>query len=157
MIKLISYLQFVKACRTGDFGLYLESLDHVLPWVFATNHSHCARNLPLHVRDMCSLKALHPQIYDEFCKGNFVVQKTKRPFSMIALDQNHEQLNEILKNGGIIGNTDNPATMRLKQTVGPELSRLIQEFEDQNVEDVSLHHEQYRQFQRIFKVKFIRY
>ena len=150
----LTVLEFVKACRIGDFKLYLDVQGHLMPWVFATDHTHYARNLPVHHRDMCMLRELHPEIYDEFCEGHFVVQKTNRRFSKMALDQNHEQLNDTLKNdGGVIGHTQNPSTMCHKQTAGPELSRIIQEFDSSNGPEPECHHEQYKQFQESYKVR----
>ena len=154
----LTVLEFVKACRIGDFKLYLDVQGHLMPWVFATDHIHYARNLPVHHRDMCMLRELHPEIYDEFCAGHFVVQKTNRPFSKMALDQNHEQLNDTLKSdGGVIGHTQNPATMCHKQTAGPELSRIIQEFNSSNGPEPDCHQERYKQFQESYKVRIVGY
>ena len=148
----LSVLEYVKSIRIGDFKLYKDTLHHLMPWVFATDHTHYARNLPVHLRDMCTLEERHPAVYAEFCKGHFAVQKTQRLFSKIALDQNHEQLNDLLKTeGGVIGNTQNAATLCYKQIAGPELSRLTQEFEECRDID-SRHHEQYSKFQESFKV-----
>ena len=150
----LSVLEYVKATRTGNFKLYIDILDRLMPWVFATGHTYYARNLPVHLRDMCTLEEHLPELYDEFFKGHFVVQKSRRPFSKIALDQNHEQLNDDLKNcGGVIGNTQSPTTMRFKTIAGPELSHLIQEFGDTSEPDKSTHHEQYPKFQEAFKVR----
>ena len=56
-----------------------------------------------------SLKNAHPGIFMEFTQGHFTVQKTTKAFSAIALDQNHEQLNCMIKgDGGAIGLTENP-------------------------------------------------
>ena len=45
-------------------------------------------------------------MYQAFCNGGFVVQKTCRPFSAIALDQAHEQYNAMVKrDGGAVGLT----------------------------------------------------
>ena len=60
----------------------------------------------------------------------FVVRKTIRAFSSIALDHAHEQVNAIIKGeGGAVGLTENPAALRRWMVAGPELSRMVQEFE----------------------------
>ena len=76
-------LEFVKALRTADFKLYLEVLLQLMPWVFALDRIHYARNLPIHLRDMIALEELHAAIHSEFIVG----QKTNNVFSSIALDQ----------------------------------------------------------------------
>ncbi|KAK3758979.1 hypothetical protein RRG08_005605 [Elysia crispata] len=83
----LTALTFVKALRTADFKLYLEVLLQLIPWVFALDRIHYARNLPIHLRDMIALEELHPAIHNEFIAGRFVGQKTNNAFSSIALDQ----------------------------------------------------------------------
>ena len=46
----------------------------------------------------------HPTVYQAFCNGGCVVQKTCRPFSARANDQAHKLCNAIVKgNGGAVG------------------------------------------------------
>ena len=62
---------------------------------------------------MMLLKQLHPDVYTEFLKRKFVVKKSKRAFSAIAIDQAHEQNNASVKgDGGAVGLTENPAVLR---------------------------------------------
>ncbi|XP_063544202.1 uncharacterized protein LOC134752421 [Cydia strobilella] len=64
--------------------------------------------LSVHLRDLVNLEKMHPDLLKHFEKGQFVARKTDRPFSGIALDQAHEQINAILKgDGGMIGITEN--------------------------------------------------
>ena len=73
----------------------------------------------------------HPAILTEFEAGKFAVHKTKRKFSAIAIDQCHEQNNAIVKqSGGAIGLTTNPSALRRWMIAGPEVSRIVSEFED---------------------------
>ena len=56
---------------------------------------------------------MHPTLYEKFSDGKFTVQKKKKKFSKIALDQNHEQLNTGIKGvGGAIALTENDAALR---------------------------------------------
>lgn len=49
-----------------------------------------------------------PEVAKEFSEGNFVVRKSARPFSAIAIDQAHEQNNALVKgDGGAVGLTQN--------------------------------------------------
>lgn len=55
---------------------------------------------------MMSLEQQHPEVAREFHKGNFVVHKSRREFSGLAIDQAHEQNNSVIKDdGGAIGLT----------------------------------------------------
>ena len=54
-----------------------------------------------------SLEQHHPQVAREFRCGNFVVHKSHRKFSALAIDQVHEQANALIKgDGGVIGVTE---------------------------------------------------
>ncbi len=62
---------------------------------------------------MLRLEETHPQIRTEFLKGNFVVHKSSREFSALAIDQAHEQANAVIKGeGGAIGVTEDPSALR---------------------------------------------
>lgn len=133
----------------------METLDYLMPWVFALDHTHYARNLPIHLHDMATLEEQHPALFVEFQSGHFMGQKSRRVFSKILHDQMHEQLIDWLKNhGGTIDNLDDPATVRREQVVHPELARLVREFEGAKESDERRHHEQYPKFQDDYKVIF---
>uniref|UniRef100_A0A8C4QRU2 Uncharacterized protein n=1 Tax=Eptatretus burgeri TaxID=7764 RepID=A0A8C4QRU2_EPTBU len=86
-------------------------------------------------------------IYNEFKASHFKVQKTKRAFSAIPLDQAHEQNNARVKGDrGAVGLTDNPSALRLWMVAGPEVARVIMEFEEANMHpnanEETRHHEE---------------
>ncbi len=145
---------FVRSVRTGDFALYVQVLSQVAPWMFALDQNNYARWLPIHIRDMMVLEHKHPAVFAEFQAGKFVAQKSSHVFSCIALDQNHEQENEVIKGeGGAVGLTENPAALRRWMIAGPEIARIVKEFEAtflvQESSDVR-HHEQVPSVQRNF-------
>ena len=145
---------FIKSLRQRNFSLYKDALSKLLPWFFALDHQNYSRWLSVHARDMESLPQLHPQIHEEFEHGNFTLAKTNAPFSAMAIDQAHEQNNAAVKgDGGAIGLTQNPSALRRWMVAGPEMARLIQEFQEE-VEDeahVNLkHHEQTTSKQKNF-------
>ena len=108
----LAVLELVRFIRGRKFELYIQVLGIHVPWMFALDLTNYSRWLPVHIRDLMMLKEKHPLVYDEFIAGKFVVQKTQRLFSMIALDQNHEQENAIIKgDGGAIGLTENPTAL----------------------------------------------
>lgn len=84
----------------------------------------------MHFRDMCALPEKHPAVFQQLQDGKFVVHKTKRAFSSIALDQAHEQVNASVKEDrGAVGLTEDPGALRRWMVAGPEIARMIQEFE----------------------------
>ena len=137
--------QFVKSLRTGNFVLYVEALQMMMPWVFAFDHVNYARWLTVHIRDMLKLESTHPDVHAEFTNGNFVVHRSLSKFSSIAMDQNHEQLNKQIKgDGGVKGLFNNKVSLDKWLIAGPEIARFVSEFEDSVLEkhNSSLHHEQ---------------
>ena len=118
-------MTYVRSLRTGDFLLYIQVLGKLAPWAFALNHHNYARWLPVHIRDMITSKEKHPTVLQQFLKGHFVVQKSNRRFSVMALDQNHEQQNQIIKaEGGAVGLTENPPALTRWMIAGPEVARV---------------------------------
>ena len=147
-------LEFVRSLREGNFSLYVQVLGKLAPWLFALDLCNYSRWLPVHITDMMALKRKHPSVFAEFSQGKFVVQKSQHYFSMIALDHNHEQENEAIKgDGGAVGLTENPAALRRWMVAGPEIARVVKEFESTYVEqkpnDVH-HHEQVPAVQKAF-------
>ena len=80
---------------------------------------------------MAELPNKHPHVYKEFTSGGkFTVQKTANAFSSLPLDQAHEQNNELIKGEGcVIGITENPNALLPWMVAGPELARMVAEFE----------------------------
>ena len=136
---------FVRSIRIGHFKLYIESLQAMMPWVFALDHGHYARWMPVHIHDMLKLENLHPDIFRQYMNGNFTVQKSKRKFSLIGMDQNHEQLNKDIKGDGGVSSLmgDNDALVKW-MVAGPEVSSLVNQFEQslQQEKTSSQHHEE---------------
>ena len=124
--------------------------------MFALDHIHYSRWLPVHIRDMMSLSEKHPEVLAKFHAGKFVIHKTSKKFSAMAIDQCHEQNNATFKeSGGAIGLTTDPVALRRWMVAGPEVARIVTEFEQYAIkaQDASkqLHHEQYLSVQCAFQ------
>ena len=79
---------------------------------------------------MVQLSQKHPQLYAEFLKGNFVVQRSAYKFSQISKDQSHEQSNKNLQaHGGAVGLYEKPEVLSLFMLAGPDCTRCIEKFE----------------------------
>ena len=149
----ILVLSFVRAHREGNFEMYIETLKELVGLFFVLDHQNYARWVPVHIRDMMMLP---PSVKTEFENGNFVLSKTGKRFSSIAIDQSHEQLNKVIKgDGGIVGLIQNPDAMRRWLVAGPDLAEAIQDFEvsmQQSNDDEKLdHHEESLGFQKKFQ------
>ena len=78
-----------------------------------------ARWLPIHLRDMMSIEEKHPDVAREFHKGNFVVHRSQRECSALAIDQAHEQNNAVIRgDGGAIGLAEDPVARRRWMVAG---------------------------------------
>ena len=107
----------------------------------------------VHLKDMHALKKIAPDIAAQFASGNPVVHKSSKEFSLIATDQVHEQNNRIVKGEG--GLTENPQALRRRMVSGPELARLVNEFEraikpEDNNHSSQRPHEEQKSFQVFF-------
>ena len=80
--------------------MYKKSLVSLVPWMFSQVHINYAMWMSIHIRDMNLLSSTHPDIHQEFTNGSFVVHKTEKVFSSIALDHEHEQVNAQVKAPG---------------------------------------------------------
>ena len=105
---------------------------------------------------MCGLELQHPEIHSEFLEGNFTITKTGRPFSAMAIDQAHEQNNAAVKGDrGAIGLTESPVALRRWMLCGPEMARIIDEFEsskgDIEIKSNMKHHQQTTKVQTKFR------
>lgn len=106
-----------------------ESLNKIVLWFFALDHINYARWIPIHVHDLVSLEECHPTIYAKFTEGNFVVKKSRRSLSAIAIDNAHEQNNSYMKKV-MVELWAQQRTQRLCIVAsGPEMAHLIGEFE----------------------------
>lgn len=142
----LNMLSFVRSLREANFEQYVITCKRFMPYMFALDHVHYARWLSVHLKDMELLPHTHPDIYEEFKKGAFVATKSKRGFSNIALDQAHEQENCRIKgDGGAVGLTECPEALRRWMIAGPEISRIVKEFEEsaclKETEIINNHHE----------------
>ena len=149
---------FMRAQRQHNFLLYVAVLRLIMKYVFIWDHTNYARWLSVHLKELLEMEQSHPQLFTEFFdRGHFVVTKTGRPHSCIAIDQAHAQLNRILKSatGGLDflnRDDDLEALMRFIIT-SPIVAEMCMEYEDTfgpwpiNLDE---HHECYSAFQMNF-------
>ena len=122
-------------------------------WTIRTTR---AGSLHVHFRDMVQLffAQQNPEVHTEFINGNFVVQKSRRQFSLMAKDQAHEQSNKILQTkGGAAGLYENHEALMLFMLARPDCVRMVDEFEAIHDPPPSStgHHEEGRSLQATFR------
>ena len=153
-------LIFIRSLREGNFQLYVETLEALVPWFHSLDHTNYARWLPVHIRDM---KSLPPAVKDDLQKY-WVVAKTEKPFSYIPIDQVQEQNNAIVKgSGGADGLSENPTAFQRWMVSGPEFARLLGEFQvqylvenDPDAEKSLKHHESGNSAQKTFRTQVLK-
>lgn len=86
--------------------------------------------------------------------GKFVVQKSGHIFSTIDIVQAHEQISKVKIYGGMIGLTRNQPALLWWTVAGPQMARIVQEFEGSLKPPTAstniLHHEQVPGIQKDF-------
>ena len=65
--------------------------------MFTMDHSSYARWLPIFIHDLKSLQSNDPGVYKEFWQRKFTINKRRKPFSSIGIDQAHKQNNKLVK------------------------------------------------------------
>ena len=87
-----------------------------------------------------TVETTFPDVYENFAKGFFSFQKSNNQFSRMALDQIHEQHNRTIKSCGgatdLVNKVEESALIRW-ETCGPDVARLINEFEESMKPDFS--------------------
>ena len=98
-------LDFIKSMRMRDWDLHLQSMRRMLPWFHAYDHVNYSRHLTYCWASQKNLHDNHPEIYEEFKRGNFSVKRSNGKFNALPPDQVIEQtINREQKGpGGIIG------------------------------------------------------
>ena len=135
--------------------MYVDVLTHICPWMFALDHVHYARWLPVFIKTLRELDVRHPEIYNEFMNGKFVTQKSNKPFS--SLSDDHIQCNRNVKDhGGTVGIMTNPTSLVRWMVAGPEISRMVKEYEDlvgivADGDTQYSHHEDTKAFEKRFQ------
>ena len=126
---LTIYCQFIHSQRICDWDRCLEAIDDLCPYFFAFGHTNYARWTPVFLHDMAQLPIRHPDVYENFKKGNFVVQRSRKKFSLMGLDQSQEHSIQFLKQDsgpkGLYGDTSEKLAIELSRA---DVLQLIDEY-----------------------------
>ena len=90
---MINILQkFIRAERTGNWGLHLQALFEMLPFLAASGHNNYTKSLWIYLQQMSSLRDDCPVVYDHFQKGFHVVRRSERFWGGLSTDLIIEQV-----------------------------------------------------------------
>ena len=69
-MEMIGILRmFIKAERTGDWALHLQTIQAMLPYFAAAGHNLYAKSAHMYLQTMLELPETHPDIHSSFLNG----------------------------------------------------------------------------------------
>ena len=102
-------LLFVQSITSDNFEMFVGVLDQFAPWLFALDDISYATCI---FRSLKRLPQQHPNVYEQFLKGQLTTQKGIRKFSRISDDHAHEKNKKFVKGTGrAIGIFDSPIAL----------------------------------------------
>ena len=144
-------LLFVQSIREANLPMFINSLEKVVPWMFALDHTNYSRWLPIYLKSLRELHLVHSTVFEEFRKGFFTVNKTNRLFSYISDDHAHEQNNKLIKSdGGVVGILDSVKALLKWMISGPIIASVITKV-NLDIANTKSHHENNQIFEQRFQ------
>ena len=107
-LEIVSILKaLIAADREGDWQAHLQAMENLLPVFRECDNINYLRYASWYVEKMGKLPQDHPEIYEKFMQGHFVVKQSNREFNAVAPDMKLEQTIQRSKKSvkGIIGQT----------------------------------------------------
>ena len=94
---------FIRSARTGNWALYLHSLQEMLPFLASSGHNNYTKSLVLFLAKMEKLSETHPEIHTKFNEGYCVVRRSAKTWAGIFPDLCIEQglMGSVKKTGGL--------------------------------------------------------
>ena len=89
----------LRAQRTGNFQLYMKSLQSRQPYFSAAGRNNYAKSLPIFLQDLIDIEHTNPEAHRRFMDGFFFVRRSERYWAALSPDLVIEQaLMAALKN-----------------------------------------------------------
>ncbi|PIK60573.1 hypothetical protein BSL78_02509 [Apostichopus japonicus] len=102
-MDMVNILQrFLKAERTGNWGLHLQTVHDMLPYFAASGHALYAKCAYVYLQTMLNLPETHPDVYRKFQEG-LVVRRSDRFWAGLSSDLIIEQvlMRSVKTDGGL--------------------------------------------------------
>ena len=97
---ILIFLIFVRSIREGNFSMYVSSLKQVVKWYYACDHYHYARWVTVHLYNLVNSPTTSLYLYKCFSDTYFNFQKSNKKFSLMRINQAHEQNNAAIMGMG---------------------------------------------------------
>ena len=66
-MEMIDILRrYIRAERTGNWELHLQTLSKMLPFLAASGHNNYTKSLWIYLQQMSHLQEDHPEVYEHF-------------------------------------------------------------------------------------------
>ena len=88
----------MRSTRESNFDFYLLSLSSLIT-LYQYNYARCAS---VYLYDLMNIETNISDLFRNFKQGHFALQKSRKEFLNIALDQVHEKNNTVLKGVGVV-------------------------------------------------------
>ena len=84
--------RFIKAERTANWELHLQTVAEMLPYLAASGHTLYVKCARLYLQTMTDLPNQHPDVYQSFLSGFHVVRRSDRLWAGLPTDLIIEQV-----------------------------------------------------------------
>ena len=122
-------LQFVSACRAGNWEEYLAALESMVKYFYARDLLNYARLMPVYLAQMASLETESPETWQALKEGDFVVSKSEVPSTKLFTDQTLEQeIKGLKRHGGMVGLSQDEGALDRLITTLPLTARLVAQY-----------------------------
>lgn len=92
-LNMVSLLHtFIKAERTGDWFLHLQTVQKMLPYLAAAGHNLYVKSAYIYLTEMCELEETHPDVHIFFAAGYHVVRRSNKYWAGLSTDLSIEQI-----------------------------------------------------------------
>lgn len=126
LVQVESVLNIINACRSGDWLAYLDSVENATRYFFCRDLLNYARLMPVHLGQMRKLQQEDPQTWEALESGDFVVAKSKVPFTRLFTDQTLEQeIKKLKQHGGMVGLSQKEAALDRLLLTTPRLANIV--------------------------------
>ena len=101
MIQLLR--KFIKAERTGNWDLHLQSVRDMLPYFAAAGHSLYAKSAYVYITSMQNLEDTHPEVFHQFKACHHVFRRSDRYWAGLSTDLviEHVLMRSVKSPGGL--------------------------------------------------------
>ena len=77
---------FIKAERTGNWALHLNTVRETLPYFAAAGHHLYLKSAYIYYQQMLELQETHPDVYKQVSSGGYVIRRTDRFWAGLSTD-----------------------------------------------------------------------